>query len=52
METVDISELRTRFSYFVRRVEAGDEFLVMRRGEPVVMLIRADDAGTEPVSKG
>jgi prevent-host-death family protein len=51
--SIDLSELRTRFSHFVRRAERGEEFVVTRRGVPVAKLIAADPsaaAGTDKAS--
>lgn len=35
---VPVSELRKRLSHFLRRCEAGQEFVICRRGKPVAML--------------
>jgi prevent-host-death family protein len=49
MTKVDISELRTRFSYYIRRVEAGEEFVVMRLGAPAAKLVGPDRPTAERV---
>lgn len=43
MERIGIYDARSRLSELVERVEAGEEVILMRRGHPVVRMIRAGD---------
>ena len=43
MEHIGIYDARSRFSKLVERVEAGDEVILTRRGQPVVRMIRVGD---------
>ena len=43
MEHIGIYEARSRFSKLVERVEAGDEVILTRRGQPVARMIRVGD---------
>lgn len=44
MQRVGIYDARSRLSELVDRVEAGEEVILTRRGQPVVRLVRAEDA--------
>jgi prevent-host-death family protein len=43
LERIGICDARSRLSELVERVEAGEEVILMRRGYPVVRMIRAGD---------
>lgn len=43
MERIGIYDARSRLSQLVERVEAGEEVILTRRGQPVVRMIRAGD---------
>jgi prevent-host-death family protein len=43
MERIGIFDARARLSELVGRVEAGEEVILTRRGQPVVRMIRAGD---------
>ena len=40
MAVVNVSQARTQFSRLLARVEAGEEVVIARRGEPVARLVR------------
>ena len=42
MERVGIYDARSRLSELVERVEAGEEVILTRRGQPVVRMVRAE----------
>lgn len=44
MERVGIYDARARLSELVERVEAGEEVILTRRGQPVVRMVRAEAA--------
>ena len=39
-ESLPLNEVKTRLSELVRRVEAGEEFVIRRGSKPVVRLVR------------
>jgi prevent-host-death family protein len=39
MNTVNVHEAKTRLSELLRRVEAGEEFVIARSGKPVARLL-------------
>jgi len=41
MERIGIYDARSRLSELVDRVEAGEEVILTRRGQPVVRMVRA-----------
>ena len=41
METINISEAKSRFSEFLSRAASGERFVIMRREHPLAALIRA-----------
>lgn len=43
METVNVSDLRTRLPEYLSRAEAGEEIEVTRRGEVIARLVPARD---------
>lgn len=45
MERIGIYDARSRLSELVDRVEAGEEVILTRRGQPVVRMVRAGDEG-------
>jgi prevent-host-death family protein len=47
MPTVNIHEAKTQFSKLIARVEAGEEIIIARDGEPVARLV----AIRQPVGK-
>lgn len=42
MERIGIYDARSRLSELVERVEAGEEVILTRRGQPVVKMVRAE----------
>jgi prevent-host-death family protein len=42
MERIGIYDARSRLSELVDRVEAGEEVVLTRRGQPVVRMVRAE----------
>ena len=42
MERIGIYDARSRLSELVERVEAGEEVVLTRRGQPVVRMVRAE----------
>ncbi len=46
MESVNISELRDHLPRYLARVEAGEEFLVTRRGRVVARISAVEDVQT------
>jgi len=42
MERIGIYDARSRLSELVERVEAGEEVILTRRGQPVVRMVRAE----------
>ena len=42
MATVPFSTVRKQFSAFIRRVEAGEEIIITRRGKPAARLAGRD----------
>lgn len=43
--TVNIHEAKTHLSRLIRSVQAGEEVLIARRGEPVARLVRVESSG-------
>jgi len=43
---VNIHEAKTHLSRLIRTVEAGEEVVIARGGEPVARLVRVDPVGT------
>ena len=43
MERIGIYDARSRLSELVGRVEAGEEVILTRRGQPVVRMVRAEE---------
>lgn len=43
METINISEAKSRFSEFLSRAAGGERFIIMRRAHPVAALISAGE---------
>ena len=43
MQCIGIYDARSRLCELVERVEAGEEVILTRRGQPVVRMIRAGD---------
>jgi hypothetical protein len=43
-EELGVAEAKSRFSELIERVGRGERFLVSRRGRPVLMLVRPDEA--------
>ncbi len=41
--SVGVHEAKTHLSRLLQRVEAGEEIVIERRGEPVAKLVRADE---------
>ena len=48
MEKIGICEARARLSEFIRRVEAGEEVVLTRRGRPVVRMVAASAGERQP----
>ena len=44
MERIGIYDARSRLSELIERVEAGEEVILTRRGQPVVKMVRAEAA--------
>jgi antitoxin (DNA-binding transcriptional repressor) of toxin-antitoxin stability system len=49
MRTVGLADAKAQLSALIDAVEAGDEVVITRRGEPVARLVRNTTAG-EPVA--
>ena len=45
MPVVNVHEAKTRLSQLLAQVEAGEEVVIARRGEPVVRLVRCKPRG-------
>lgn len=45
MTIVDVHQAKTRLSQLLARVEAGEEVVIARHGEPVARLVRRKPAG-------
>jgi prevent-host-death family protein len=43
METINISEVKSRFSEFLSRAAGGERFMIVRRARPVAALISAGE---------
>ena len=43
METINISEAKSRFSEYLSRAASGERFIIMRRARPLAALISAGD---------
>ncbi len=43
METINISEAKSKFSEYLSRVAGGERFIIVRRARPVAALIPAGD---------
>ena len=43
METISISEAKSRFSEFLSRAASGERFVIVRRSRPLAALISAGD---------
>lgn len=43
METINISEVKSRFSEFLSRAAGGERFIIVRRARPVAALISAGE---------
>lgn len=42
MERIGMTEFRTRFDWIVKRLAAGDSFIITRRGIPIARLLPAE----------
>jgi prevent-host-death family protein len=51
METVGVRELRQNASAILRRVAAGEVFLITDRGRPVAKLVRAAGKGLDQLER-
>lgn len=45
-KTIAVAEAKRRFSELIERVQAGERFVVSRRGKPVVALVSPELAAT------
>lgn len=45
MSVVNVHQAKTQLSRLLARVEAGEEVVIARRGEPVARLVRCKPAG-------
>ena len=45
MSVVNVHQAKTQLSRLLARVEAGEEVVIARRGEPVAKLVRCNRAG-------
>lgn len=45
MNEIPVAEAKNRFSELVKRVEAGEQIVVTRRGKPVACLVAVDESG-------
>ena len=43
METINISEAKSKFSEYLSRAASGERFIIMRRARPLAALISAGD---------
>ena len=43
METINISEAKSRFSEYLSRAASGEKFVIVRRSRPVAAIISAGD---------
>jgi prevent-host-death family protein len=43
METINISEVKSRFSEFLSRAASGERFVIMRRARPLAAIISAGE---------
>jgi prevent-host-death family protein len=43
METINISEVKSRFSEFLSRAASGERFIIVRRARPLAALISAGE---------
>lgn len=41
MATVGVRDLRTRLSYYLRRIKAGERIVVTDHGEPIAVIVPA-----------
>ncbi len=44
MRAVSVSEFRTKISYYLRLVKQGEEFILTRRGKPIVLVAPVSEA--------
>lgn len=44
MTTINVHEAKTQFSKLIARVEAGEEIVIARKGEPVARLVSVERA--------
>jgi prevent-host-death family protein len=50
VRTISAREANQRFAEMLRAVEAGEEFLVTRRGKPVARIVSASEDGTRTLT--
>ncbi len=43
METINITEVKSRFSEFISRAASGERFVIMRRSRPLAAIISAGE---------
>lgn len=44
METLSVAEAKRRFSELIDRVQAGERFIIARRGKPAIALVQPHEA--------